>query len=1594
MAHRVDENPSIFTHKLSLPQADASHPANSTSYLEKIKRSFNFSSEESFTDEIAFFQKVLLDTDCIEVGSRHSTPSTYTNSSTICGLISRLHHFIKNPLKDFNISLKEFEKKHKPIFDNLITSLNEDFETLQTHKDYLKQDGDKFFLEPGETHSEKRYIFRKNGRYYITPSENTKKATQLLLNKLFELKFSGRGLLNNIPYLTDSSKSQPPPLLEILDKDLRKLHVELTKYPPNDKLILKHYKNVERTLSHSDQLIPWYTLNQEDKNIIAHFRAIFSEHIKMPSSLKRDERFFPSYFDLNKEMLRLKNFIAKKITERSSLRVRSKNIVSNTTNYLLDSAKTSVGDSFKKQLPYLYGLAEFISKQGSKEPIQQTKPHPLHVFCEALEFFSKPSSIYTPEKKLELLEELLKECQVSFKEFESDLIKALSKNLVKTDPHFLSLSKDQQKNHAKKYLFHDLKKLKNEILPVVIKEKTSKLPSQSSLETRLAFLTHSDTDPSSENFSTPTSYLQMILNIINNPGGELMKAPVRFMILNFNKFIQKSIDKVLTSVNEADKELLLSLKSTAKTNFEKALSTNSLDEYRSAITSFFQAYNKLQINLDCIELPAVFKKTESNSEDPQEIITETLAKSKTLNPVMEDEEVNWEVETQKQAKILSETSTNYLIFNLIYNTLLGFDKNNETDQLFFDICTKLKAVPTKSERQKLFLKELKEIIENSSQNSILKGLAKILVNSLVYNTTYSRVDTFTKSILEIIKDSLNDLESNPYEPVNTNIIQRIDQCTSQYQLMLEKWAVEGGNKELFIEELMRKGDFNKGKSRTYSQDELYSAVSNKLVFSFTDGIDTTELLKSVSDRYYSWYNGESPLEKSTTSNKNKTLNSIKKYTKKFFNSEYFKKISYPFFLTGYYLTYSVCIILNKVIRFVTGMLLRQNLKKNNVIENLIETSQEAIYKKNPYVDIITDFLIDNLEDLDIALFEKDKERREFNKSGVAANDLKDQQAKMPPKTRKKLKQALLNCFQLLEKNKHLTSDELKKALKLTPQSSLESTKNYLVESLEGLVTPRVIDSLIEVLAISSDVLLKKEHLEKQLAKIITQINQSLTTNKEDESQNKNLEQLNQMYFQNELRLAKLLEKIIKKTISLSVNEEFDRFGDRYYRENENQKIWIQSKLLGSPEDSDLGFISKWHSLLDELEKLKTSEEDLSSESIEKQRDLIQSIKTESESFLAEFSLKLESARESSLSERSTEKLYAQLRVLSKSFQVFENTYLLELYSHTENIFKLDKDKTTVDSLKSSYDSLLNQFKKLSNTEDIDESIKILDEIQTLNQTIRITIENLGENELSIGLDPNLEDILSFHESSQWQEKYKSLYSELETSLISKKVFDLLIPELDTLSRKKKSDLNKDPSKIETLKSYFKSTKKIYSESYEKILKAFNESPENPIYNDFKTTYLKNIVEAKNQEEVDKALDEAKKFIMSTIKKLPTKKKITSIEKLLSPVQGKSKDLLDTIQTLINRYNKKNLELIDKTKEENIFKQLEHLRCAATDMRSIQHIDIPLGVVEFLKQQTISIVYSLVKPKADEALDVLKDENMAKFFANYLVLIPLADASHK
>ena len=378
MTHIAGGNPSNSTHFGN--GVWNRHQAEAPTRTEKAKRFINFTSKENFADEIQFFKEALLDNDIIEVGSQHSQASAYSDSSTIFGLIRRLKKFIRSPHQDFNIYPNDFKRLHEGAFLTLIGCLEEDAKKLQEEKKHLEKDGEKFEIYKDDF--ETRHIFRKGGRYYITPSEETKKATQLLLNKLFELKFQGVGLLNKIPGISDRSKSEPPPLLQILDKDLKNLHLQLVKYPPNDQLIIKFFKNVERALSYPEQLIPGYTVSKEDQEAIAHFKKAFSEHISLPKSLKRDERFSPSYFDLSKEMLTLKNLITKRVKERTSYGTKAAEYLS--------SAKSSAKEAITAPLTYLFGVvAETLSSKASKNTISSIaeKPHPLTVFHDAIKTF-------------------------------------------------------------------------------------------------------------------------------------------------------------------------------------------------------------------------------------------------------------------------------------------------------------------------------------------------------------------------------------------------------------------------------------------------------------------------------------------------------------------------------------------------------------------------------------------------------------------------------------------------------------------------------------------------------------------------------------------------------------------------------------------------------------------------------------------------------------------------------------------------------------------------------------------------------------------------------------------------------------------------------------------------------------------------------------------------------------------------------------------------------------------------------------------------------------------------------------------------------
>lgn len=1555
----IGENP----HHFSTPQQkaegqDTPIPKDSLSLSEKISRSITFSAPDELLEEIKFFQQALLDNDFLEIGSPQSSASFFTQSSTIYGLINRLKKLIENPYKDYNINPKIFNKQYRPVFDRLINSLENQITAVHEHKSFFDEDQDQQTFLDDKTNT-KQVIYKKHGKYYTDVSEETKIATQLVLNKIYELKYDTTGLIKKLPLISDYALADTPPMLQILDNNLRLLHSQLIKYPPKEDLIEKFFKDVARSLTDPNQLIPHYSFDIKDQKIIERFMQKFNEYLSLPAILRKDGRFSPSHYDLNKEIMTLKNLISTKVD--NYLSYFRKKINSGKSGF--ENSKTLIKNSFTSPLKYLYGLAESYSNQIAPVPLDQAneKPHPLLVFNEALKFFTQPHCFYNSKQQLLVLQELLSECDDSIKGFKNDLMN----ELVKFIPN---QSKENQN------IFQNLKQLQEKILPQVITEKTQNLPKDYSLESRLYYLTQQ-----TEQLTTPQYYLNHILKIINNPSSELLKAPIRFMINSFSKFIIYSIDKIIDNVKAQDKKALEDLKKITALLFNNALATDTIDAYKNGILSFLKEYNKLQINLDCIELPEIYKDFSENKttlENPQEIITSTLAKSKNLNYSIE-ENLEWEEEFQKQEKALSETATNYILFNLIYHTLLGNERTEDSNNLYFDIIARIKDAPTNEERIKAFLQEMKQAINKSPQNFFKKKFSTFVLSHFFYTLTHSRVDKFSKSILDFIRDNLNSIGGNPYEPINSKLIHQVDECAAQYQLMLEKWAKNGGNKQRCINKLIKEGSHNIGDKKSYTQEDLYQIVIKKASEIFVNGIDITEPLIQLSNKYQSWF-----VSKETS--KHQEVSKIKSLALKTL-----KYLSYPVYISTYYTAYFILYLINKIINLFSYHLIEKTLEKTNSIEGLINGIQDTIYKKNPYVDIITDFLIDNLEDLDIALYKEDLDRRQAVINGdVPYKDVEN--AKISSKTKQAIQQALFNCFQLLEKNKHLTSDNLKNHLN-TSHSTLAEMKNIINETLTDIINPKIIDSLIDVLVISSDVLFKKQHIDKQLSKFILQINNSLS--KKAPSNETNLENLNQIYFQNELRLTKLMDKIIKKIVTLSINDEFDRFGDRYYKESENQKKWIQAKLLGN-EKEDLGLIDHWSSLFEEIKHLienKNSSNSLDIDDIKKQRELIKTVKQQMESFLAEFSIKLEAVETSSLSTRSVEKLYSQLLVLSKNLQILENDYILNSYTAIENMHGLISDQSSAMFLNTSYHNLKDHYQKLLNQTDVDTALDYLEKIDKTHTALQLTYQGLIENGITLENKEPLKLLITKYNSSDWNKKYMSVFNNIKNKLTIKKALDLILPEITHYSSLKKKKLEEHQTFFSKVRHYFDTTQKAYKTSYSKINNSLSILSHN-LLEDINENYLKKINSATSVEEVELLMHNLKNHISNIDNNMTFERDLPEAEDILNSFEDHTKKFIKEIEQALDKHNEKLSSKLSDKSDHHIFNELNQLKNSVQNMQSIEHIHIPVGMTDFLKQQTASLVYSIVKPKADAAMDLVKDENFALFLINHLALIPIAESN--
>ncbi len=1551
MANRLNFNPFLYAKNIPNLNAEKEKP----SFLERAKRVLSFTPKQSCLQEIEYFKEILISDRFIEVGSASSSGKPSPQSKDVFGkptlnrLIARLKALSKAPRENYNIPEGTFRAEHLEAFEALIQELEQEIQFCNEHKADITQENKPLLVDG-------KKIKKVNGRYYVQVGSNTKAKTELFLNKLYELNYAKMGFLQSG---VDFMKN-PPPMLVLLDESLKNLHSELLNYPPNSKKLEQYFNTVTRSLVKPSKLVPGFKPNANDLKLIRDFQKAFKDHFSLLESLKKDERFSPSYYELNLHLNRLKDLITRHIN-RSLPKTQQgahilKSAVSGASYSLLSNA---VPDQLKKALSYFSGAYQNLF--SSKTDLE--KPHPFIVFHDALDYFQKDNCFYNEKEKRDFLNELYNETADNFPGIKDKLLQKIQEgqnapcgDLTPFDSFDLNqLTQIQETLHA------------------YVKELTPELEETISVIDRIYVLTK--TPLHTESGHNLKTYIEDILKLLdcNQPG--IFKEPVKMATKTLKYFLDQALN---LTIKDKDKTALTEIKDQVNTLIDEALSEDSIEGYRRAFSKLLDYYQKHQIYFGFLELPS-FKNTEDATNVPDELITSALAKSKDSTFKKKSATIlNSDVDRQRLS--LGKNITHYLLFETLFYNVLGEKKNAQNEKKYYELVETLKNITSPKQKKDVFLKKLRKLINASSKSSFKKYLTKFLLSKLSYSFINEKMDAFTKKLLSFLRNNLSHLEGSPFEPISPHIIETLDECSSQYQLMLEKWAKTGGNKERSIKKLMKKSTYNVGVKGSYSEKELHKSASNAATKAFVETINTKTPWKNLFKRYYKLVDLSGP--------HNTAIKKIRAVAKVFF-----KIVTYIPVATLYYSGLLITTAIDKVISLILIRGITKSLENSHTIENLIDSLQESVYKKNPYVDIVTDFLIDNLEDLYILLHNEnlDKER-ELRGDSIRYD--REALVKIPPKTRAKLHQAIQNCFQMLDKNRYQTSDQLKHALRDTNNPSIMRIKTSLEESLDEQIIPEVVESLIDIIALSADELFKKKHLDKQLFRTLEQMNESLTNQPDQKS--KNIKKLNQIYYQNEMHLVNLWDKVTEKIISRSVEDKFDQFGDRNYRETENQKVWIQDRLLKNNEDplDQAGLITEWSNALSDLTLRQHEILRLHPENLEIYKETANSLKLEIESFFAQLSLRFEKIKKSSLSKRSLEQLNKQLKQLATALSNYSDNGISKLYQNSQflNISKRDLENTNF--LNDTATHISDQLEQLSNDQ-VDLSLKILSNISLFEERISSTLDEVLSNSDTTAFDNQFSELKEFFKSSIEMNFIRSELKKVEFLFGKQRYIE------STLAEEFNEFLNAKEAEIDATNS---------DNSFFKRKLSAAQKKSTTLYNSLKSS-LQNLITDPNEasrfidylEKVDKTnhlhkLRQNRLELSDHLKAIKehfhiNELSINLIKTALLPLKIRTEALIENVNDrhhiLIEEFKK----LTGDDETDSLKALLEKIKKSAEELKSIDHIHIPIKALDNVKAATKALVYSRIKPRADAAIDLLKEENFALFAINHFALIPLKESKY-
>jgi|GEM_PF-3465797 len=700
-------------------------------------------------------------------------------------------------------------------------------------------------------------------------------------------------------------------------------------------------------------------------------------------------------------------------------------------------------------------------------------------------------------------------------------------------------------------------------------------------------------------------------------------------------YVTKWIDN---QSEEKCKEALLGLKNGTIKALQEA-KTNK--DCMAALQQLKEGLNSKHWILGLFELPSVLQ--DSQVKEEQTKASEALAKEmsalrKSLDQAKANQDVSfpWDNEAKASARIdqqMKELSSNLqdqFTYQLLYEMLLGYGSNDQS--VFYNI-KKLQANENKeAARKQIFVRELKLAINNAKASWLTKTVAKCLLWLGVYNFIGFRV----QAILENLHTTLNEQSTTMDKQA---LLTRASHCFSKYNALLKNWAFlpNGGDKIPSVNRMMRSQEYLEYNQQSYNQSELYQKTSEALVNKFVHLDYTKE----------SWLDVKIGQLGNVVSHRpfyaNNALSAVTNWLWMGVKALVIGLPGYALLGCGKLIGTPSYWIADVCIRFIA----RKVVTRNKYLETIVQSTRQNVYEDSPYVHVITSFFADQFERLSTVL-----EQGPPDTSTPVASD----------STRQGIKAALQHLFEILDKNRFSTQEQLKAHL------NNNGIINRSVSWLDDQLLDPTIEALINLTVTVSEEMLTKSALRQPLSLLLDQLNEILTTPPNQIMTE--TEKLKQKAA--EEKMHKYANKVLKQLIDQAVDLSLNDFG--------RAELVHAKKTLQESKEKAGSLLSSWTETLTNISRPNDSHQDRYKE--------LTTLIEKSDTFLATMQENYDLFRnkESKTSKETAAKLFPLITAF-KAFIGDAHSGLLALHSNYRNLHAETEDLPYISTCIRSYTTI-------------------------------------------------------------------------------------------------------------------------------------------------------------------------------------------------------------------------------------------------------------------------------------------------------------------